>query len=187
MGKKTIRPRKRVFFSCEGISERNYAQYIRKIAEDNNLPIYFDCKNVIGGGDPLKIVEDSIKIIQRNIRNHGGYVAKTIMLDSDKLGASKERDSKIPGLIRKHKINLIYSNPNIEGLLLRHFQGYENAIPSVSKSMSELQKVWPEYFKGVDAKTLYRKLGPEGLKRACQVEMNLRDFLISIGFNFLKD
>src|SRR5690606_9502747 len=170
--------------SCEGISERNYGQFLRLVAEKHGLPIFLDCKNVIDGGDPLKIVEESIKQMERSIRNHGNYAVKAIMLDSDKLGETKSRDDKIPALVRKYNVKLIYSRPNIEALLLRHFNGCEHLNPPANRCLAELQKVWPEYYKGVDSKTLYQKLGIEGLRRACQAEADLNEFLVSIGFNF---
>ena len=50
-------------------------------------------------------------------------------------------------------------------------------------AISELKKVWPDYYKGIDAKSIYKQLGEDGLMLACTVEDSLRDFLISIGFD----
>ena len=178
-GRKT---RKRIFLGSEGISERNYGQYLRLIAEKYNLPIHIDCKYVTGGGDPLKVVEESIKLMKRNSRNHGDYLVKAIMLDADKLGRSNDRDNRIRPLVSSGKIKLLYSSPNFEAFLLRHFPGYENKKPPANTSLSELEKVWPSYSKGIDAKSIFKELGEDGLLRACTVEDSLRDFLISMGF-----
>ena len=94
------KPRKRIFLGSEGISERNYGQYLRMIASNHNLQIHIDCNYVTGGGDPLKVVQESIKLMKRNSRNHGDYLVKAIMLDSDKLGRSTDRDNKIKPLAR---------------------------------------------------------------------------------------
>ena len=104
------------------------------------------------------------------------------MLDSDKLGVTTERDIIIPQLAERSNIKLIYSVPNFEAFLLRHFEGCENRMPPANESLNELRNVWPNYAKGVDAKTLYRQLGKEGLRRAVNSEDDLRDFLVSIGF-----
>ena len=178
-GRKT---RNRIFLGVEGFSERSYGQYLRMIADEHNLPIHIDCNYVTGGGDPLKIVEDSIKRMIRNSKARGGYFVKAIMLDSDKLGLSIDRDNKIRPLVEKHNVKLIYNEPKIEAFLLRHFPGCENKRPPADASFSELKKVWPEYFKSIDAKSIYQTLGEDGLLRACKVEKSLKDFLISIDF-----
>ena len=176
------KPRKRIFMGFEGISERNYGQYLRQIADDHSLPIHIDCNYVIGGGDPLKVVQESIKLMKRNSRNHGDYKVKAVMLDSDKLGQSPDRDNKIKPLAADHNVRLIYSVPKIEAFLFRHFPGCENKRPPAKTAISELKKVWPEYYKGIDAGSIYKKLGEDGLLRACRAEDILREFLISIGF-----
>ena len=178
-GRKT---RKRIFLGSEGISERNYGQYLRLIAEKYNLLIHIDCNYVTGGGDPLKVVEESIRRMKWNSKNRGDYLVKAIMLDADKLGRSNDRDNKIRPLVSSGNIRLLYSTPNFEAFLLRHFPGYENKSPPADASLSELAKVWPEYRKGIDARSIYKQLGEDGLVRACTVEDSLRDFLTSIGF-----
>ena len=178
-GRKT---RKRIFLGSEGFSERNYGQYLKLIADNHNLPIHIDCNYVTGGGDPLKVVEESIRLMKRNSRNHGDYLVKAIMLDADKLGRSIDRDDKIGLLVSASNIKLIYSNPNFEAFLLRHFPGCENKRPPAKTTISELKKVWPEYYKGIDARSIYKQLGEDGLARVFKVEESLRNFLIDIGF-----
>ena len=178
-GRKT---RKRIFLGSEGISERNYGQYLRMIASNHNLQIHIDCNYVTGGGDPLKVVQESIKLMKRHSRNHGDYLVKAVMLDSDKLGRSTDRDNKIKPLAADHDVKLLYSDPNFEAFLLRHFPGCESKRPSAEASLSELEKIWPAYLKGIDARSIYKQMGEDGLLRACTVEDSLRDFLTVIGF-----
>ena len=176
------KPRKRIFLGSEGISERNYGQYLRLIADNHNLQVHIDCNYVTGGGDPLKVVQESIKLMKRHSRNHGDYLVKAVMLDSDKLGRSTDRDNKIRPLAADHDVKLLYSAPNFEAFLLRHFPGCESKMPPANTSLSELEKVWPEYYKGINARSIYKKLGEDVLMQTCMVEDSLRDFLISIGF-----
>lgn len=176
------RKRKRIFLGLEGFGERSYGRYLQQIADNHDLPIYIDCKNVTGGGDPLKVVEESIRLMKRNSRSHGDYLVKAIMLDSDKLGQSIDRDNKIGPLAIEHNVKLVYSEPNFEAFLLRHFTGYENKRPPADASLYELEKVWPGYSKKINGGCIFKKLGKDGLMRACTVEDSLRDFLISIGF-----
>ena len=104
------------------------------------------------------------------------------MLDSDKLGRSTDRDNKIRPLAADHDVKLLYNDPNFEAFLLRHFPGCESKKPPAETSLSELEKVWPAYLKGIDARSIYKQLGEDGLVRACTVEDSLRDFLTVIGF-----
>lgn len=176
------KPRKRIFLGAEGFSERNYGRYLRLIADNHNIQIHIDCNYVTGGGDPLKVVQESIRLMKRNSRNHGDYLVKVVMLDSDKLGRSTDRDNKIRPLAADHDVKLLYSAPNFEAFLLRHFPGCESKKPPAETSLSELEKVWPAYLKGIDARSIYKQLGEDGLVRACTVEDSLRDFLTVIGF-----
>ena len=176
------KPRKRIFLGSEGISERNYGQFLKLITDNHNLQIHIDCNYVTGGGDPLKVVQESIRLMKRNSRNHGNYLVKAVMLDSDKLGRSTDRDNKIRPLAADHDVKLLYNDPNFEAFLLRHFPGCESKMPPADTSLSELEKVWPAYLKGIDARSIYKQLGEDGLVRACTVEDSLRDFLTVIGF-----
>ena len=67
----------------------------------------------------MKVVEKSIYLMERNSRNHGNYPVKAVMLDSDKLGLSFDRDNKIRPLALDSDIQLLYSSPNFEAFLLR--------------------------------------------------------------------
>ena len=121
--------------------------------------------------------------MKRNSRNaHGAYLVKAVMLDSDKLGRSTDRDNKIRPLVSGSDIKLLYSAPNFEAFLLRHFPGCESKRPPAETSLPELGKVWTGYYKGIDARSIYKHLGENGVMRACTVEDSLSDFLTSIGF-----
>ena len=61
------KPRKRIFLGSEGISERNYGQFLKLIADNHNLQIHIDCNYVTGGGDPLKVVQESIRLMMSNV------------------------------------------------------------------------------------------------------------------------
>ena len=46
--------------------------------------------------------------MERNSRNHGDYLVIAVMLDSDKLGRSTDRDNKIRPLATDHDVKLLY-------------------------------------------------------------------------------
>ena len=152
-GRKT---RKRIFLGSEGLSERNYGQYLRLIANNHSLPIHIDCNYVTGGGDPLKIVEESSKLMKRNSRNHGDYLVKAIILDSDKLGRSIDRDNKIRQLISGSDIRLLYSSPNFEawfdGTFLRSFLHYQSSSLSHSSRPVSIPSMMDPRIPGIETR-----------------------------------
>ena len=105
---------------------------------------------------------------------------KRIFLGAE--GFSERNYGRYLRLIADHDVKLLYSDPNFEAFLLRHFPGCQSKMPPADTSLSELEKVWPAYLKGIDARSIYKQLGEDGLVRACTVEDSLRDFLTSIGF-----
>ncbi|MGI9228545.1 MAG: RloB domain-containing protein [Gammaproteobacteria bacterium] len=176
--------RTRIFFGCEGKDERSYGQYLRRLGDEQNLHIHINTEYPTpGGGDPLEIVENCVKLMKRNQRRRGDYLHKVILLDSDTLGKNRKRDQQIDGIIDKESIQLIYSNPNFEALILRHLPECGDRQPVAKNALADLQKEWPQYKHGkMTALQLHQKLGIEGLKRATMVENELCKFVRSIGF-----
>jgi hypothetical protein len=176
MAYKKIQKRDRVFFAGEGISERNYGQIIRLIAEQQSIKIHVDCKAVTGG-DPLDIVRESVKQYKRGVKNHAPYEHGVIMLDSDTLGKNINRDNQIPIILLNMDIDLIYNDPNFEAFILHHFDGHEHDNPPAVQSLNRLKTVFPNYEKNIDAKSLLDTFSIEGVSRACSVHPELRSFL----------
>ena len=169
-----MRIRRRIFFGCEGASERGYVRWLQGLADQLGKRLAFD-PHIVGGGDPLAIVEESVKRLDRQTQKYGRYAAAAILLDSDRVGLSPERDALIARTSRGAAI-LLYQRFDHEAVLLRHFPKCERLRPPRGKSHTRLLKEWPEYKKPADALTLSKKLDLHHLKRMLKVEAEFMNF-----------
>ena len=175
------KPRPSFFVACEGGSEQGYAALIQRFAENQEILIHLDIKKC-KGGDPLRIVQTAVEILQRKRKSLGHYSGQVILLDSDRRGDSPERTNQADHLISKHNFCAVWSKPAFEALVLKHLPGCEGLNPQTAdQSYRTLQKHWPEYRKGMTAAELGRQLDLVAVERAAAVEQNLREFLIMIG------
>ncbi len=175
--------RKRVFLGCEGESERGYGVWLHFLADDiDSLHLHIDpFIPGTGGGDPLSVVERSIKEMRRRAKQEG-YIARGILLDGDRLGEDRARDQRAAALARTNDVDLIFQDPDHEAFLLHHFPGCETLHPPKGNSERELKAVWPEYEKPMGRVDLQRKLSIDDLRRACTVELAFRAFLTKLEF-----
>jgi hypothetical protein len=93
----TIPQRRRIFLGCEGESERSYGTLLAQFArEQHSLHIALMIELLRpGGGDSLDLIQIACQRIERSERNHGPFRQKAILLDSDRLDLSPERDRRM--------------------------------------------------------------------------------------------
>ena len=180
----TIKPRRRVFVGCEGESERSYVALLRLLPSIKRLHVHLDPVVLNpGSGDPAKLIERAAQRLQECTRQHGKYIARAVLLDSDTRGRAPDREERAFAIAKKLRMTLIWQEPCHEALLLRHLDGCDRSLPATSEqAMRELQSHWPEYRKGLPASDLARRLGDIELSRAVLVETSLHAFLKQIGF-----
>jgi hypothetical protein len=177
-----MRPQRlRYFVGCEGASERSYVKWIQDLAERRGLLIHLDTF-VANGGDPLSIVEQSIKTMHRRQRVSGLYRSRFIFLDSDRIGETPNRDVKLRNLAQEANVSCVFQEWEHEALLLRHFDGYSTRKPPAGKSMQALKRVWKDYTKPADAQDLARLFDENALERIAVVEVKMSEFLAVLGF-----
>lgn len=170
-----MRARKRIFFGCEGASERSYIRWLQARTDELGKNLALD-PHIVGGGDPLAIVEQSVKKLRIETRKRGPYKAAAILLDSDRPGQSPERDALIPRACSSAAV-LLYQRFDHEAVLLRHFPKCERLRPPRGQSLNRLLQVWPDYKKPADALSLSKRLGIDDLGRMLKVEKEISDFL----------
>jgi hypothetical protein len=179
-----IPQRTRVYLGCEGQSEQSYGRLLSAIAEALGRHIYID-NDVLrpGGGDPLDLVQMAVRRADQRERKRGGAFAyRAILLDRDKLGQTPGRDRLVAPLAEENGLSLIWQTPCHEGFLLRHFEGQEATRPVTSGlAMQALQRIWPEYYKGMPAIQLATRINTAAIRRASRVEQVLAEFLDQIG------
>jgi hypothetical protein len=168
--------RERIFIGCEGASERSFVRWLQSEADKLGKIILFD-PMIAGGGDPLAILIESIKHLKIREKSRGPYDARSVILDSDKIGISPSRDVQIAPLAERNGIKVLYQEYDHEAVLLRHFAGREtHRPPAGGVSTTRLRTCWPEYEKPADAMEISRRLSLADFLRFLSVEEDFRDF-----------
>jgi hypothetical protein len=178
-----IPPRRRFFLGCEGESEQSYGALLQILADESlQLHVHLDLQ-LLGGGDPLAIVEAAVQKSRERARKRGRFVRRGVLLDSDRHGHAPERDNGIAPLAQAHGLLLIWQRPCHEALLLRHLPRCQTLRPSSSAAAeAALVRQWPEYQKPMPTIRLAEKLGLSEIQSAAQVEDELRGFLSLLRF-----
>jgi NADPH:quinone reductase-like Zn-dependent oxidoreductase len=84
---------------------------LQRVADEQlNLHLVID-RQFLHGGDPLAIVEGACQKAQERARNHGGFYARAVLLDADKLGQAPDRDSRIQALADAEGFLLVWQRP----------------------------------------------------------------------------
>lgn len=179
MTKKILQQRVRIFFSVEGESEQSVIKWLQELSEQKGLHVHLDCQ-VLGGGGYSSMLDSTVHYKKRKER----YKAKNsiLLVDADRA----ERDdgwslSQLRQAASKHKIIVCILQPNLEGLLLRLMVGNENLQPSAATVQQQLRKVWSNYKKPADARTLASKFCLSDLLRVARVDVELKKLLETIG------
>ncbi|MEZ0251238.1 MAG: RloB domain-containing protein [Methylobacteriaceae bacterium] len=183
-GRALIPQRRRVFLACEGESEQSYGALLSRLIDAQHRRTYLDIVLVQpGGGDPLAIVERASRLMSDRVRRFGAYTERAVLLDTDKLGLSPERDRRIEALAEREGFRLIWQKPCHEALLLRHLDGCAALRPvNTARAAEELQRRCATYRKGMAAMRLANLIDVHGVLRAAAVEPALDDFLTAIEF-----
>ena len=78
-------------------------------------------------------------------------------------------------------LEIIFQDPNLEGLLIRLHQGQEDRKIAADNAMAELRKVWPEYSKPPTADQLSKRFALSDVQRAAQHDSELQRLLKVLG------
>ncbi len=181
--RRVSRPRRKpVFLAGEGPSERGYGRWLNRLAAETHAPVAIRAE-ALRGGDPLDLVKQTFERLRTVERQRGPYRTRGLLLDGDLRGQSIERDAQAIRLAQNKRIRLIWQEPSHEAFLLRHFAGYENHRPPDQASAERLlQRVWPDFRKGLDGGDYERMLTAEHLAVARAVERELNAFLRDAGW-----
>ena len=178
--RRIIKRRSRFFLGCEGESEQAYGVHLNRLAEDMGLHVHIQPFNLRPAGDPLALAQKAVKIFGREARN-GGFAGKAILIDADRFNEPPGRGLVAQNLLTDEGFTTIWQRPDHEGLLLRHFAGYETHDPPRGASLSALRAVWPIYRKNMAAADLKVKLTLDNVRQATSAIPELRTFLTMIG------
>lgn len=180
--RRAIPQRRRLFVGCEGESERAYVALLARLAEDAHLAVHLHAE-VLGGGDPLAIVEHAAQRAAEHDRQRGELFARRfVLLDSDKRGHVPQRDERIGGVAAAAGLCLVWQRPCHEALLLRHLEGCSQLMPATTRLANKhLLQRWPSYEKAMSSTRLAARLDLAATIRASEVEAELAELLREIG------
>lgn len=177
--RRVVEPRQVIFVGVEGKSDRAFAQLLQRCCEDAGLHLHLDVKPATGG-DTVSVVEEA----GRRIARHPGrrfFTGQVVLLDRDRLDRDREngRDALITAA--KWRLEVVFQEPNLEGLFLRLHPGCEQRRPTARESLQELRRVWPEYNKPPTADELVQRFGLSDVRRAARHDDELRRLLRLLG------
>ena len=181
-----VKRRKRFFLGCEGKSEVAYVRAVEEIAKGEELPVTFDVSQ-FDGGDPSVIAASAISSVAEKESEIDPFRAKILILDRDRLDEKNAQDSdRIVKLLKENDFITIWQQPDHEGFLLRHVDGYQDKRPPRGQPLKVLQKAWPGYEKGMTRRDYTKKITLNDLKRAVDEHPELKSFLQAIGLITLE-
>ena len=103
------------------------------------------------------------------------------MLDRDRIEAEPQEGVQAQAAATRYKLEIVFQDPNLEGLLVRLHTGQEQRKIRASDSESELRKLWPEYQKPPTAEQLRQHFTLDDVRRAAVHDQHLRTLLEVIG------
>lgn len=165
--------------AAEGEGEQSFIKWLQELSDQNGLHIYLDCQLLSGGGYEI-MLDRAVRYRQQRERYNAE--AAILLVDGDR---AKHDDgwplSKLREEAFKRKISVCVQNPNQEGLLLRMMSENKKLQPDAINVQKQLRKVWPNYQKPVDARTLASKYSLDDLFRVAHVGTELKNLLSIIG------
>lgn len=179
MSMRDIRKRTRYFIAAEGESEQSFVKWLQELSEKENLHIHMDCQP-LGGGGYRGMLNTAVRYRERGL-NKGEYKDSYLLVDSDRSETGDWDISQLRNEAEKQNIKVCCQNPNIEGVFCRMFLGRENTPVRAEVAQRQLQTLWPEYNKPVDARTLSRKFSLEDLLRVANFDADLDELLRAVG------
>ena len=179
----TIERKKPAFFGCEGESESAYGQVLSDILRALGRPVHLHVELLApGAGDPLARLQKALQRITEHEKRREKFRWKAILMDSDQAAMEPERAAEATRLAAQHHVRIIWQDPCHEALLLRHLPGCSDRRPPASAvALTALRQVWPDYEKPMARAQLATRIDHDAIRRAADVEPDLRGFLVEIG------
>ena len=166
-------PRTVVFVWVEGKSDQAFARFLERCFNKDGMRLHLDPKQA-GGGDTLAVVETAIRYLKRRgSRNY--YHQKIVLLDKDRIGEDKRHGRDALAKAKKHRLKLIFQDPNLEGLLLRLHYGNERKEYQPQETERKLKQSWSKYDKSnLSAKQLCEHFTIADVHRAAKYDPQLQ-------------
>ena len=181
--RRLVELRRVIFIGVEGKSDRAFVQFLQFCCDREGLHLHLNVTTG-SGGDCVSVVREAASRLKRHLDRRGvsHSLHSLVLLDRDRYAQDVQagRDAQVEA--SKSKIKIIFQNPDLEGLLLRLYQGRESREIAAGDSITELRRVWPEYRKSsLTADQLKRRFTVSDLRRAALHDQGLRRLLDVLG------
>lgn len=177
--RRLVQPRRAVFIAGEGQSERAFVRFLQRLCDEAGLHMYLDARPQ-GGGGSVAVIERAGRRLERNGSGRE-YQARLVLLDRDRIEAEPQEGVLAQAAAAHYKLEIVFQDPNLEGLLVRLHTGQEQRKIQAPDSESELRKLWPEYQKPPTAEQLRQRFTLDDVRRAAVHDQHLRTLLEVIG------
>lgn len=174
-----IKIRKRFFIAGEGQSEQSFMKWLQVLTDEKYLSCHLDYKSLDGGGYE-SMINKAIKLRQRGLTK-GAYKGSFLIVDADRSERGDWSLKQLRSEAAQHQIQVCVQKPNHEGLLLHTLCGEARLNLTAGEAKKRLERMWPEYEKGLDARTLSQKLSFEKLLLIAKEDEDLKVLLTAIG------
>jgi len=175
--------RRPVYVGCEGASEASYANLLRDLLHDAQLPVHLVVQTLgQGAGDPLARIELAAINLAHLRRTRTAPEDRFVLLDFDQAERDPKRADRAQVLAGNHDITILWQRPCFEAVLLRHIEGCNtHRPPDTSTAEKALLRQWPEYAKPMTRAALGKRIDRASVLRAAAVEPGLDIFLRCVG------
>lgn len=124
------------------------AAFLDFLARERGLPVTIHAINLQPAGDPLILAERAVRFADLEEKRRGGFVARAVLLDADRLDENAGRATRAKQLLSDSGFISIWQSRNHEAFLLRHVVGHEFDDPPSNQTLHRLRKQWHGYQKG---------------------------------------
>ena len=175
----SVEPKRSIFVGTEAESERAFARFLERCCNDIGLHLSLDVRPGTGG-DSYAVVEHA----RRRLERHAGrkeFRHTLVLLDRDRVSQDREAGRDAPALAAKARLEIVYQEPNLEGLLVRLHGNREQRRVAATSAAGELRRLWPQYRKPPTVEQLKQRFTLEDVRRAALYDQELRRLLDILG------
>lgn len=177
--RRLVTPRVPIFFGVEGKSEQALVKFLQHLCDDHERNLALACAKG-SGGNTVTVVREANRSLQRR-SGRRQYKKRVVLLDRDRVAEDREAGLDAEMTASKLGFNIIFQDPNLEGLLIRLHKGSEKKRVRKGTERARLQKLWPEYRKPPTADQLIQRFGLDDLRRAARHDKELAQLLKILG------
>lgn len=177
---KLVEPKRVIFIGVEGKSDLAFTRFLQFCCDEEGLYLHLNVTTG-SGGDSVSVVREAARRLKMH-PGRGDISHSLVLLDRDRYPQDVQAGRDAQAVASKAKLEIIFQNPNLEGLLLRLYLGHESRKIVAGDSMAELRTVWPEYKKSsLTAEQLRGRFAVSDLRRVARYDQGLRKLLDVLG------